>query len=226
MLHALRRERKRSAVLALMARHRGNIASAARELGVTPATLDTKIRRLGLWTSVLALRPPRLTPKEERALLLEVVRRHQGQIWKARQELGMPKSTFLLRLRKYDLYAEADALRVEAHLTGPRTRLPLGRDPGQRRAWLVALLDSCGWNVARAAGRAGVSDGTMYNMLHRHQIDWVACRQQRLLHRLVDALRMGRGVIAATARHMGVQERTVRRWCTELDVDPRDYRPR
>jgi transcriptional regulator with GAF, ATPase, and Fis domain len=145
------RQRKVHTFLAFMARHRGSVASAARELGVRPSTVGNRIDRWNLGAAVKAMRPRRPTPAEERARILEAIRRNSGQIWKVERELGIPASTLKLRLRKYNLFAEADALRVEANLIGPRTRLPRGRDPERRRLRLAALLSQANWTIARAS---------------------------------------------------------------------------
>jgi DNA-binding NtrC family response regulator len=51
----------------------------------------------------------------------------------------------------------------------PRTESAVAAPEAGRDA-LVSMLDACGWNVARAAERLGVSRMTLYRRLHRHGI--------------------------------------------------------
>ena len=225
-LRAERRRRDYEKLIALLIEHRGNVAAVARALGIRQSSLTPRVTSYGLDELVRDLRPRRPTPAEEKARLLDAIRRHHGQMWRVGEELGVSKGTLLARVRKHDLFAEADALRVEANLTGPRTRLPKGRNRKERRAKLIALLDSCNWKVSRAHRLAGVSVATFYTMLRNLGIDrpTEALRQPRL-HQLIDALRVSGGVLARAARVMGFRDyRTVSRWCEELEIDPRDYR--
>jgi transcriptional regulator with GAF, ATPase, and Fis domain len=73
---------------------------------------------------------------------------------------------------------------------------------------------------------AKVPLGTFYNMIHALDIDLQGETARHRLQRLIDALRVGQGVLARAARHLGLDPRTVRDWCTEFDLEPRDYRPR
>lgn len=223
-LRLQREERERQRVVDLLVQHQGNVAAVARTLGIRYSSLTPRIIRYGLREFVLALRPQKPTPAEDKARILASIRRHHGQVWRVREELGVSKGTLLSRMRAYDLFAEADALRIEANLTGPRTRLPEGRNRSQRRATLIALLESCNWTVRRAAKIQRVSLGTFYTMMHDLEIDWRKGARQDRLHRLIDALRLGGGVLARTARVLGVEYRTVLHWCEEFDIQPRDYR--
>jgi transcriptional regulator of acetoin/glycerol metabolism len=137
--------------------------------------------------------------------------------------LGLSKTGLLNRMRKYNFFAEAAALRAEANLIGPRKELPASYRR-QRRAQLIALLSLCDWNVGRAHKHAGVSAGTFYNMMRELEIDRPALERPHRLHRLIDALRLARGVMWRAAQHLGVEQRTVRKWCVAFDVDPREYR--
>jgi hypothetical protein len=71
-------------------------------------------------------------------------------------------------------------------------------------------LRSAGWNVRRASRVADVSIGTMYNRMRDLRIDWRSEAADHRFHRLVDALRVGNGVLARAGRHLGVGERTLR----------------
>lgn len=210
----------------LLVQHNGKMSAVARALGIRDSSLAPQIERYGLRDLVLHLRPRPPSASEEKAQLLDAIRRHDGQVWRVREELGVSKGTLLARMRKYDLFAEADALRIEAHLIGPRTRLPKGRNRSERRAKLIALLETCNWKVVRAHRLAGVSAGTFYTMMHDLQIERpVAELRRQRLHQLVDALRAARGVMAGAARIIGCRDyRTVSRWCEEFEIEPRDFR--
>lgn len=227
LLHRLRAERLAEAstrICAVLTEYGGKMSAAAHALGIRPSSLASRIDLLGLRSVVATLRPRKPSPAEERSRILDSIRRHRGQIWRVRDELGVSKGTLLTRMRQYDLLTEADALRVEANLIGPRTRLPQGRNPEQRRARIVGLLAVGEWRVSKAARLAGVSIGTFYNMMKNLDIDYRKGERQHRLHRLIDALRLGRGVLERAAVHLGVQARTVSRWCVDYEIDPRDYR--
>jgi transcriptional regulator of acetoin/glycerol metabolism len=101
-----------------------------------------------------------------------VLLRHRGQLYRVAEELGVSKGTLRDRMHRYRLFEDADALRVEANLIGPRKHLPHGRNPDRRRARLIALLETCGWRVRDAHRVAKVSLGTFYNMIHALDIDY------------------------------------------------------
>jgi DNA-binding NtrC family response regulator len=70
-----------------------------------------------------------------------------------------------------DLVLDAGAPLVHATGTPPGGGgQPRSVAPEAERDALVAILDSCAWNVARAAERLGVSRMTLYRRLHRHGI--------------------------------------------------------
>jgi DNA-binding NtrC family response regulator len=222
---ARRHERELREMMRLLTKHHGNVSHVARVLGIRQSSMAARIEKFDLRDVVESLRPRKPTPDEERTLILAAIRKHRGQMWRVRAELRMPKSTLLLRMRKYDLFAEADALRVEANLIGPRTRLPQGRNRKERRAKLLAIIESCGWNLSQAWRKVGVSQGTFYTMLHDLGIERPArLKPEHRLHRLVDALRMSRGVIGRAALWMKVPSAIVLRWCREFEIDPKDYR--
>jgi transcriptional regulator with GAF, ATPase, and Fis domain len=214
-----------SAIRGALAGARGNVNAAARALGIPSSTLWSRIARLRLRKVVTRSRPVKPTATNERARIHAALARHRGQVYRAALELGVSKGTLRDRMRRYGLFEDADALRVEANRIGPRKHLPHGRDPARRRTRLVALLETCNWKVRDAHRIAKVSAGTFYNMIHELGIDLRAETARQRLRRLIDALRVGHGVLARAARHLSLDPRTVRDWCRELDVDPRDYRP-
>jgi transposase len=154
-------------------------------LGITSSSLDARIKRDGVQALVKSLRPRKPSPTEERALVQDALQRHQGQMHKVHEELGISKGTLLDRVRKYKLHAEADALRLEANLIGPRTRLPKSYDLKRRRAKLSGLLESSNWRVSKVAVKLGVSVGTVYNMMKQLGIEPRAQKTQQRMHRLI-----------------------------------------
>jgi transcriptional regulator of acetoin/glycerol metabolism len=222
MVHA--KEQERESTVHLLVKHKGQLKPAASALGIAEATLWHRIERHGLRDFVQSLRPRTPSPEQERALILDALRRHNGQMRKVYEELGMSRNTLLARIQKYDLFAQAEGLREEANLIGPRTHLPAGRDQTERRAKLVALLESCDWNVTRAMQLAGVSNGTFYTLMRKLGVERPKEAPQDRMHRLVDGLRLSHGNMEKTARHMGLSASTVLKWCREFDIDPRDYR--
>jgi transcriptional regulator of acetoin/glycerol metabolism len=71
-----------------------------------------------------------------------------------------------------DLVLDAGAPLLSAARSAPvgGGAQPRGVPPEAERDALVAILDACAWNVARAAERLGVSRMTLYRRLHRHGI--------------------------------------------------------
>jgi transcriptional regulator of acetoin/glycerol metabolism len=225
-LRSERHERERKRLTSLLAQHQGNLSAVARACRVSASTLQARVEQFGLREFARWLRPSRPPPSDERQRILDAIRRHRGHVGRVQEELGISKGTLRARMRRYDLFGEADALRIEANLSGPRTRLPRGRNRAERRAKLVAMLYASDWRVVRASRLAGVSMGTFYTMMRDLGIERpeAALRRQRL-HRLVDALRLSRGKLAGAARTLGVTDyRTVARWCSEFEIDPRDFR--
>jgi transcriptional regulator of acetoin/glycerol metabolism len=215
----VRRETRRA-----LTKHQGHLSASARALGITPTSLAARIKALNLTSEAKQLLPRKPTPAEESALLLGLLHRHNGQLSNVQAELRVAKGTLRAWMMKHDLVAEADALRADANLIGPRTRLPFGRVK-ERRAKLLGLIESCGWNLSRATAQAGVSPATFYKNMR----DLGIKRPARLdpwqrFHRLVDALRRFRGHMHKVALSMGVPVAAVLRWCDEYDVDPYEYR--
>lgn len=209
-----------------LTRHRGNVAAAARALAIRVSSLQRWIERRALGDTVAALRPRRPTPAEERALLASLVDKHHGQQWKIRRELAIAKGTLRARLARHGLARQAAERRIEAHKTGPRKQVRSDRyKRTERRERLIALLDAVGWNVRSAIRRSGVSHGTFYALLRTLGIERPrTLSPAQRLHRLVDALRLFRGDLTRVGRSLKLPDATVRAWCSELDVDPRDYR--
>lgn len=202
----------------------GIMLHAARALGIRESSLISRLGRLGLEEFAAQLRPRPLSAAEERRQIVDAIWRNNGQIGRISAELGISKGTLRARMRKHGLMVEAEARRIEANLQGPRRYLGNKWNSEARRAALIAILKSTGWNVMRASRVAGISVGTMYNRMRDLRIDRRSEIAEEWFHRLVDALRIGNGVLARAGRWLGVGERTVRHWCRELDLEPRDFR--
>jgi transcriptional regulator of acetoin/glycerol metabolism len=231
-VRAIRREYnnvKRRRTIQMLIAHKGSIAASARALGIKPTSLNGRIKRYDLRPLVEKLRPRKLSAGKERRLLLDSLQRNHGQMWKVQRELGISKSTLFSRIQKYDLFSEAETLRLEASKKGPRRYLPKGYLHNERREKLRTILESCSWVVKSAAVREGVSLARAYNMMH--ELGLMAelrtqqkSKAQQRMHRLIDALRLSDGVLTDAARTLGVSVVTVSRWCVEFEIDRRECR--
>ena len=223
----LRREREartRRETARLVTKNRGNLCAGARDAGMPTSSFHTRVESLGLMPRAVALRPPPPDEADEKRRVLEAIRKHRGQVYLIAEELGMARGTLRARLRKYDLVGEADALRAEHNLYGPRRQLPDGTDFQRRRTELVHLIEVCKWNLSEAIRVLGVSSATFYKNLKLLKIDVHAERRPERVHQTIEALRKHKGVLMRAAASLGLDERTLRRWCVELDIDPHDYR--
>ncbi len=70
---------------------------------------------------------------------------------------------------------------ASGNASGAGAPQPRSVAPEAERDALVAILDTCSWNVARAAERIGVSRMTLYRRLHRHGISRNAAPQPAAL---------------------------------------------
>ena len=223
-LEQTREARLRRDTLRLIKKHHGNLVAASREAGVTHATFFARVKTRGLLPRAHALRPQPPDRSEEKRQLLDAIRRHHGQIYRIGPDLNISKNTVRARMVKHGLVAEADALRAEYNLSGTRNALPIGRDFERRRAEMLRLIESCGGKLSDANKILGISSATFYKNLRILQIDPRRARNEHRLHQIIDALRKSRGVLCQAALTMGCTEGTLRRWCVEFDVEPKDYR--
>jgi transcriptional regulator of acetoin/glycerol metabolism len=215
---------ERQRTINALLKHNGRISLAAEELRIAASTLQARIKRYEIG-DISRLRPRKPTPTEERAMLTDSIRRNQGQMWRVGQELGMSHSTLKARVRKYGLFTEAQALRLEANLIGSRKNLSKMHFEKKKKE-LTVLLQSNGWNVRRTATAARVSVGTVYNMIRSLGIERSELESEDRLRRLIDGLRLGNGVLERAAKVMGVAPNTVSQWCIEFEISARDYRPK
>jgi hypothetical protein len=209
---------------AQLVKHQGSIAETARALDLATSTVSAAIEDWGWRTRVAGLRPAKLSDPEEKAAILALLRKHRGQTHRVFPAFGVSKNTLHSKMVKHGLVEEADALRADANLSGPRTSLPHGR-VAERRKKLLKVIESCGWNLSRATQATGVAPATFYkNMRELKIVRPRRLNKQHRLHRLVDALRLFRGDIARVGRSLGVPNATVLVWCDEFDIEPRSFR--
>jgi len=226
-LDEIRRTRevqRRNETISVLEKHRGNIEAAARDVDIATSSFSDRVARLGLTEIVRHLRPKPPTRAKEKRVLLDALERHHGQLYRIERELKIAKGTLRARLIKHDLVAKADALRAEYNRIGPRSKLPTGTDFDRRRTKLLRLIESCGWNLSNATHLAGVSPATFYKNMRILKIDRQRDQNGYRLRQIVDALRQSRGILVRAAASIGCTEKTLRRWCVEFDVSPRDYR--
>jgi transcriptional regulator of acetoin/glycerol metabolism len=222
VLRERREARERQTMLDELTRYHGNVARAARALGIRLSSFHRKLKRYRI--DVRAFRPAKQSLLEQSKRLLRALRRHHGQMKEVQAELGVSKGTLQAWVRKHDLFVEAESLRRRANLRGTRKHLPKAHEREERRMKLLDLLEASGWRVYGAADKAGVSVGTLYSRMRELGIDTRKQEEQHRMHRLIDALRLGKGVLERAAQVLGVTPRTVSAWCTEFDLNPRNYR--
>ena len=226
-LRVTRSRERHTRLIELLIEHAGNISAVARALGRRQSTVYDRIEKEKLLSFARSLKPRPPPEAEEKRSIQDALRRHRGQTKGVCKELGISKGTLRARMRKHGLFAEADALRLDANLTGPRKHISRDWNREERRARLVTLLESCNWNVDRARRIEGVAGATFYARMR----DLGIRRPSRItprdrLHQLIDALRATNGVVSSAARSMGVSDTTFYKWCRELELEPREYRPR
>ena len=220
-----RLDQRRLETLHLLERHQGNIEAAARSAGLSKSTFFSRVKRGGLYKSVLTLRPKPPTRTDEKRALQDALRRHCGHRSRMRHELLIGEGRLRARLIKHNLLREADALSAEYTVMGPRTKLPRGQEFQRRRAKLLRLIESCGWDLRKATQSAKLAPATFFENMRILEIDRRRDTSEfRSRETIIDALRNSRGIVARAAASIGCPGEMLRDWCAELDIHPSDFR--
>ncbi len=223
-LRAMNELARKEATSRALVRNRGSLVGAARDLGINSSSVFSRVHDLDLVKLVERLRPQPVPAEEERRRILELIREHHGEVQVIAAALGVSRNTLRARMRRHDLERDAEAERINANLIGHRTLLGAKWNAAERRAKLVAILESVNWSVPRACVVAGISIGTMYTRFRELDIDPRAEPDREKLRKLTEALRLGRGIISQAAARLGLDARTVTRWMRDFDVDADDFR--
>lgn len=161
-------------------REDGNLRSVAKFLGISAAQLQKKAKVLGMpvkapkkgkggkkGTAAAAGGLPEAIAALECKWMSEALYASGGEVKEAAALIGMPRSRFYARMRKFDIEPQRGSRKAG--------RMPKKRDVRKAIAELEkktiaqAIRDS-GGHVREAAYRIGLNAQTMYRKMHRYKI--------------------------------------------------------
>ncbi len=197
----------RHAIVRALEQARWDTRAAAERLGMRRGTLVVHIRKLRLRRPGYA----HLPPAERQAALETALRAVAWRIDRAAERLGVHRSTCERDIRRF-------------RLRRPPEHAPFSDTP---KRMIVEALKDFGWNTNDTATHFGVSPTHLLLCVRQKGIQRPPKKPNldpEQYRRLVDALRMGNGVVQRAARTLGVSCPTIDNWCAKFDVNPRDYR--